>query len=89
MLAAAAKNGLAVNIQGPTRLDQIAQLAAARNPNTQMVIDHLGLYAAAKAATGRAVGQLTEGAGGNPDLWGLDYRPQRPHKEPALVSKAA
>ena len=42
VLAAGAKNGLAVNIQGPTRLDQIAQLAA-RNPNTQMVIDHLGL----------------------------------------------
>jgi hypothetical protein len=88
VLAAAAKNGLAVNIQGPTRLDQIAQLAA-RNPNTQMDIDHLGLYAAAEAAAGRAVGQLTEGAGGNPDLWGLNYRPQRPHKEPALVSKAA
>ncbi len=42
VLAAAAKNGLAVNVQGPTRLDQIAQLAA-RNSSTQIVVDHLGL----------------------------------------------
>jgi L-fuconolactonase len=42
VLAAAAKNSLAVNVQAPTRLDQIAQLVA-RNPDTQIVIDHLGL----------------------------------------------
>ena len=42
VLAAAAKNSLAVNVQAPTRLEQIAQLVA-RNPNTQIVIDHLGL----------------------------------------------
>jgi L-fuconolactonase len=42
VLAAAAKHSLAVNLSCSGRLDQVAQMAA-RNPNTQMVVDHLGL----------------------------------------------
>jgi len=42
VLAAAAKHGLALNCMITGRLDQAAGLAA-RNPNTRMVIDHLGL----------------------------------------------
>jgi predicted TIM-barrel fold metal-dependent hydrolase len=42
VLAAAAKHLLPVNVACTGRLDQAGQLAA-RNPNTQMVIDHLGL----------------------------------------------
>jgi predicted TIM-barrel fold metal-dependent hydrolase len=42
VLAAAAKHGLALNCMITGRLDQAAGLAA-RNPDTQMVIDHLGL----------------------------------------------
>jgi predicted TIM-barrel fold metal-dependent hydrolase len=41
-LAAASRNNLPVNLACSRRLDQVAQLAA-RNPNTQLVIDHLGL----------------------------------------------
>src|SRR5437660_5440090 len=42
VLAAAAKNSLAVNLLCTGRLGQAGQLAA-RNPNTRLVIDHLGL----------------------------------------------
>ncbi|MGE0226542.1 MAG: amidohydrolase [Acetobacteraceae bacterium] len=42
VLAAAAKHALAVNLLCWGRLDQTAQLAE-RNPDTQLVIDHLGL----------------------------------------------
>lgn len=42
VLAAAARHSLPVNLMCWGRLEQAAQLAA-RNPNTQLVIDHLGL----------------------------------------------
>ena len=42
VLAAAARHGMPVNLLCWGRLDQAAQLAA-RNPDTQVVIDHLGL----------------------------------------------
>jgi predicted TIM-barrel fold metal-dependent hydrolase len=44
VLAAAAKHDLPVNMlgRGPERLGQIAQLAK-RNPDTQIVLDHLGI----------------------------------------------
>ena len=42
VLAAGARHGLPVNILCWGRLDQAGQLAA-RNPNTRIVIDHLGL----------------------------------------------
>jgi predicted TIM-barrel fold metal-dependent hydrolase len=42
VLAAAARHSLPVNLLAWGRLDQARQLAA-RNPNTQLVIDHLGL----------------------------------------------
>ena len=42
VLAAAAKHSLAVNLLCWGRLEQAGQLAA-RNPNTQIVVDHLGL----------------------------------------------
>ena len=42
VLAAAATHGFPVNILAWGRMEQAAQLAA-RNPNTQIVIDHLGL----------------------------------------------
>src|SRR5207237_6129691 len=42
VLAAAAKHSLAVNLLCTGRLEQAGQVAA-RNPNTQLVIDHLGL----------------------------------------------
>jgi len=42
VLAAPARHSLAVNLLCWGRLEQAAQLAA-RNPNTQLVIDHLGL----------------------------------------------
>jgi L-fuconolactonase len=42
VLATAAQHSLPVNVACTGRLDQARQLAA-RNPNTQMVIDHLGL----------------------------------------------
>src|ERR1700730_9136277 len=42
VLAAAAQHSLAVNLLCWGRLEQAGQLAA-RNPNTQLVIDHLGL----------------------------------------------
>ena len=42
VLAAAAKHSPAVNLLCTGRLEQAGQLAA-RNPNTQLVIDHLGL----------------------------------------------
>jgi L-fuconolactonase len=42
VLATAAAHGLPVNVACTGRLDQARQLAA-RNPNTRMVIDHLGL----------------------------------------------
>ena len=42
VLATAAQHSLAVNLACTGRLDQAAQLAS-RNPNTRLVIDHLGL----------------------------------------------
>jgi L-fuconolactonase len=42
ILAAAARHSLPVNLMATGRLDQAAALAA-RNPDTSMVIDHLGL----------------------------------------------
>ena len=42
VLAAAARHGLSVNLMCTGRLDQ-ANTLAARNPDTQIVIDHLGL----------------------------------------------
>jgi L-fuconolactonase len=42
VLAAAAQHSLPVNLACTGRLDQAAQLAS-RNPNTRLVIDHLGL----------------------------------------------
>ncbi len=42
ILAAAARHALPVNLMCTGRLEQAAQLAA-RNPDTQLVIDHLGL----------------------------------------------
>jgi L-fuconolactonase len=42
VLAAAAKHSLPVNLFCTGRLEQAGQLAA-RNPNTRLVIDHLGL----------------------------------------------
>jgi predicted TIM-barrel fold metal-dependent hydrolase len=42
VLAAAARHGLPVNLNCPGRLDQ-ADALAARNPDTQIVIDHLGI----------------------------------------------
>ena len=42
VLAAAARNSLPVNVLAWGRLDQAPELAA-RNPDTQLVIDHLGL----------------------------------------------
>jgi predicted TIM-barrel fold metal-dependent hydrolase len=42
VLATAAQHSLAVNLACTGRLDQARQLAS-RNPNTQLVIDHLGL----------------------------------------------
>src|SRR5205085_615377 len=41
-LAAATRHSLPVNVACSGRLDQVAQLAA-RNPGTQLVVDHLGL----------------------------------------------
>jgi L-fuconolactonase len=41
-LAAAAKNSMPVNLAASGRLDQVAGLAA-RNPDTILVVDHLGL----------------------------------------------
>jgi L-fuconolactonase len=42
VLAAAARCALPVNLSCTGRLEQVGQLAA-RNPNTQLVVDHLGL----------------------------------------------
>lgn len=42
VLAAAAHHGLPVNLLCRGRLEQVAEMAA-RNPNTRLVIDHLGL----------------------------------------------
>src|SRR5687768_535907 len=42
VLAAAARHSMAVNLACSGRLEQVGQLAA-RNPNTQLVVDHLGL----------------------------------------------
>jgi len=42
VLAAAAQHAIPVNVMGSGRLEQVAQLVA-RNPQTQVVIDHLGL----------------------------------------------
>ena len=42
ILAAAAKHDLPVNMLARDRLEQLGELAK-RNPNTQIVIDHLGL----------------------------------------------
>lgn len=42
VLAAAAKHDLPVNLMARGRLEQVAELAR-RNPNTTLVIDHLGL----------------------------------------------
>lgn len=42
VLAAAAKHDLPVNMLARDRLEQLSQLAK-RNPNTQIVLDHLGL----------------------------------------------
>src|SRR5436305_874044 len=42
LLARAAQHSLPVNMACTGRLDQAQQLAA-RNPNTRLVIDHLGL----------------------------------------------
>jgi L-fuconolactonase len=42
VLAAAARHSLPVNLMATGRLEQAGQLAA-RNPNTSLVIDHLGL----------------------------------------------
>jgi len=42
VLAAAAQHGLPINLLCRGRLEQVAQMAA-RNPNTRLVIDHLGL----------------------------------------------
>jgi predicted TIM-barrel fold metal-dependent hydrolase len=42
VLATAARHGLAVNVLAWGRLEQAGELAA-RNPDTQVVIDHLGL----------------------------------------------
>jgi predicted TIM-barrel fold metal-dependent hydrolase len=42
VLATAAKIGIAVNVLGWGRLAQVKEMAA-RNPNTQLVIDHIGL----------------------------------------------
>src|SRR5450631_1189618 len=42
VLAAAAQHSIPVNMACPGRLEQVGQLAA-RNPNTRLVIDHLGL----------------------------------------------
>ena len=42
VLAEAGRNSLPVNLACTGRLEQAAQLAA-RNPNTQLVVDHLGL----------------------------------------------
>ena len=42
VLAAAARHGLPVNVLAWGRLDQAQELAA-RNPDTQLVIDHVGL----------------------------------------------
>jgi L-fuconolactonase len=42
VLAAAAAHSIPVNLACPGRLEQVGQLAA-RNPNTRLVIDHLGL----------------------------------------------
>jgi predicted TIM-barrel fold metal-dependent hydrolase len=42
VLATAAQHSLSINVACTGRLDQARQLAA-RNPNTRMVIDHLGL----------------------------------------------
>lgn len=42
VLAAAAKHDLPVNLMARGRLEQVGRMAA-QNPNTQLVIDHLGL----------------------------------------------
>lgn len=42
VLTSAARHGIPVNVLAWGRLDQVGQLAA-RHPNTQIVIDHLGL----------------------------------------------
>jgi predicted TIM-barrel fold metal-dependent hydrolase len=42
VLATAARHSLLVNLLAWGRLDQVSQLAA-RNPNTRLVVDHLGL----------------------------------------------
>ena len=42
VLAAAAQHALPVNVMGPGRLEQVAHLVA-RHPQTQVVLDHLGL----------------------------------------------
>jgi L-fuconolactonase len=42
VLAAAAQRSLPVNLACSGRLEQVGQLAA-RNPNTQLIVDHLGL----------------------------------------------
>jgi predicted TIM-barrel fold metal-dependent hydrolase len=42
VLAAAAQHALPVNLMASGRLDQAREMAA-RNPDTQLVVDHLGL----------------------------------------------
>jgi predicted TIM-barrel fold metal-dependent hydrolase len=42
VLTAAAQHAIPVNVMGTGRLEQVVQLVA-RNPQTQVVIDHLGL----------------------------------------------
>ena len=63
VLAAAAQHSLPVNLACTGRLDQAGQLAA-RNPDTRLVIDHLGLPQPHRAAAaGGAVRRPAEAAG--------------------------
>ena len=62
VLATAAQHSLPVNVACTGRLDQARHLAA-RNPNTRLVIDHLGLPQTARAAAARgAVRRSAEAA---------------------------
>ena len=83
VLAAAAKHSMAVNLLCWGRLEQAGQLAA-RNPNTRLVIDHLGLQQPFKPPPpAQPRGRLAEGARGR----GLSQCRRQDHRRLHAVSR--